>query len=491
MKRLAVISAGLWVLVAVVVPPPLGGGAVGSGGGQEGGSVSLLPIPEPDTSLMEPAVREQLEAERQAFAGASNLADAYGRRGRAFLVYELADAARACFENATRLAPSDPRWPYYLGVIHQKKGDFAAAAASFARTLELRPQDAPALLRLGEVDLQRGDLAAARRRFEAALPLPGAAAAAHFGLGRVALGQDDATTAATAARHLETALGLQPGSSVVRYQLALAYRKLGQTGKARQQLSGYDHGGDARVRFADPLMSEVAALNAGARGHVVLATSAFRAGRFAEAAAEYRKALEGNPDDPLVWGDLGTTLERLGDAAGAEQSYRRALELAPEDGRARQSLGTLLASRGRAREGIEHLEAAVRLLPGSRDARFNLARALAETGEPTKALEQYDQVLALAPQDLGARYQKGMMLLALGRPGDAVAELDRVAADDPAAVAPRAAAAAALAAAGRFPEAAERQRQAVDLATRAGHPGVEGLRECLVMYEAGKVCEGR
>jgi tetratricopeptide (TPR) repeat protein len=472
-KQLLLIPVFLFAAAASAAPP------------------SLLPIPEPDTSLMEPAVREQLEAERRAFADSGASADAYGRRGRVFLVYELADAAQACFENAARLAPTDPRWPYYLGVIHQKRGDFAAAAARFARALELRPQDAPALLRLGEVELQRGDLTAARRRFEAALPLPGAAAAAHFGLGRVALGQDDATTAATAARHFETALGLQPGASVIRYQLAMAYRRLGQTDKARQQLAGYDHGGDARVRFADPLMSEVAALNAGARGHVVLATSAFRAGRFAEAAEEYRKALEGNPDDPVAWGNLGTALERLGDAAGAEQSYRRALDLAPEDGRVRQSLGTLLASRGRAREGIEHLEAAVRLLPDSRDARFNLAQALAETGDPAKALAQYDQVLALAPQDLGARYQKGMILLALDRPAEALPELDRIAAADPEAVAPRAAAATALAATGRFPEAAERQRQAVDLATRAGHPGVEGLRACLSLYEAGRVCGGR
>jgi tetratricopeptide (TPR) repeat protein len=438
----------------------------------------LEPIPPVDTSTMEPAVREQIEAERRSLeearkrlpAGSPELAEAFGRCGQVHALYKLNEPARACFENAVRLAPADARWAYYLGALLQTAGELAAAEAQLARAVELQPRDPAALVRLGEVRLRLGRLDEARRAFEAALPLDGAAAAAHFGLGRVALARGDARAAAG---HFETVLASQPGASEVRSPLAAAYRKLGRLEDARRALAGY---GEGRVTFPDPLMDRLAGLNAGSRQYVVAGTTALRERRFAGAAEAFRKALEsGAGEDATVWANYGVALERLGDPAGAERSYRKALEIQPANVRARYNLGTLLASRGEHREGIEHLEAAARHDPESRDVLFNLGQALAEAGEPARALEVYDRLLALSPQDAVARFQRARALSALGRHAESAAELGTVIAAAPGEVAPRAAQAEALLLAGRDAEARARLEEGL---TRL--PGSEALALLLV-----------
>ena len=444
-------------------------------------AAQLLPVPPADTTGMEPAVREQLEADRKALAeaiarstagsdaGSEELAQAYGRCGQLHTLYKLNDTARACLENAARLAPGDVRWTYSLGALLQAVGDFEGAAARLGRALELRPGDSAILIRLGEVRLQLGRPDEARQAFEAALKTPGTAAAGHFGLGRVALAQGDAKAAAG---HFEAALKSQPGASEVRSPLAIAYRKLGRLDDARAAIAGY---GEGRVTFPDPILDEVARLNAGSRQYVLAGTAALRGKRFAEAAAAYRKALETSPGDAAVWADLGVALEGLRDLAGAEQSYRKAVELEPSLARAHYNLGTLLAARGARREGIEHLETAVRLDPESRGALFNLGQALAEAGEPARALAVWDRLLKLDPRDAVARFQRAQALSALGRPAEAAAELGDVVAADPGEVVPRIAQANALLAAGRDADARARLEEGL-----ARLPGSEPLAQLLV-----------
>ncbi|HEX6861811.1 MAG TPA: tetratricopeptide repeat protein [Thermoanaerobaculia bacterium] len=440
-------------------------------------TAQLLPVPPADTAGMEPAVKEQLEADRKALAeaiarspaGSRQLAEAYGRCGQLHTLYKLNDTARACLENAVRLAPGDVRWTYSLGALLQALGDFEGAEARLARAQELRPEDPALRIRLGEARLQLGRLDEAGKAFAAALGAPATAAAAHFGLGRVALAQGDARAAA---EHFEAALKSQPGASEIRSPLALAYRKLGRLDDARAALAGY---GDGRVTFPDPLLDEVAQRNAGSRQYALAGTAALRDKRFAEAAAAYRKALEADPRDAAIWADLGVALQGLQDLAGAEQSYRKAVELEPTLARAHYNLGTLLAARGSRKEGIEHLETAVRLDPESKGALFNLGQALAAAGEPARALDAWDRLLKLDPRDTVARFHRAQALSALGRPAEAAAELGEVVAADPGEVVPRLAQASALLSAGRDADARARLEEGV-----ARLPGREPLAQLLV-----------
>ena len=411
---LGVLALGrLSALAALPAPPVAGAGTTG---------VLLLPIPPVHLDAMEPAVGQQVAGAWQAAATAPGqpptiAATSFGEAGKIFLLYALLDAASPCFENAAALAPDDLRWAYFAGVTAQRRGDLEramdhlvhcsmpAAAAGASQSAGAAPEKAApaeavvpaALYRLGEVELLRGNLDAAGRAFGAALAFPGTAAAAHFGLGRVALQRGDA---AAAALHFEATLAAQPEASIVHAPLAATYRRLQRLDLARQQAAAY---GPGQVRFADPLMHELEAANAGTMRRIAAAAEALAAGRYLEAAAGFRLALAADPEAIRCWMGLGLAQERLGNAADAERSYRRAVELAPANDRARLSLGTLLAEHGARAEAIEQLTAAVRLRPDLPDARYNLARALAEEGRFAEALVQCDELLRLAPQDREAQ----------------------------------------------------------------------------------------
>lgn len=462
--------------------------------GAAGAAEAAGSIPQPDLSRMEPVVRAQIEEEigavtkvvESSAADPHELAAAFGRCGAVYAAYELSAGAEECFRKAAVRAPEDPRWPYYLGSLAQKRSDLDAARTSFERVLTLRPGDPPTLRRLGELELAAGHTDAARARFTALLASdPAYAAAAHDGLGRVEMLRGDAAGATAAAAHFEEALARQPRATSVHYQLGMAYRKLGQADKARAHLAAF---AEAPVAAPDPLIDALAGLNTGTRQHVIAGTQALQAGRPADAAAEYRQALAAQPRNAEVWGNLGIALQRMQDFAGAEESYRKALEVDPGAVRAHYNLGSLLARRGAHQEGIEHLQTAVRLDPDLVDARFNLATALLESGDAAGALAQYDEILKRSPGDLVARYNRGTTLLRLGRAREAAEELGQVAAAAPEAVEPAAGHAGALAALGRFGEAAGEQRRAVDLAGRAGRPDLPALRACLELYEKGRPC---
>lgn len=446
---------------------------------------------------MEPAVRRQVEEEMasvaQALANPASdpraRAEAFGRCGRQLAAYELSEGAQECFEKAARAAPEDPRWPYYLGAAAQKRSDLEAARSFFERALALRPGNLPALRRLGELELAAGRLPAAQARFEQLLAAnsPAFAAAAQDGLGRVAMQGGDAQKAV---EHFEAALALQPQAAILHYQLGMAWRKLGQTDKARVHLSQYGQGGQA-VKAPDPLIDQLSHLNSGARQHVIAGTQAFQAGRFAAAVEEYRQALAADPADADVWASLGAALQKTGDAAGAEESFRKALAADPNHARAHYNLGSLLAARGERaglKEGIEHLETAVRLDPEAKGARYNLATALLAAGEPARALAQYDEIIKRTPADAMAHYQRGLALLALQKPDEALEELQAVAEAAPGAVEPQTGLARALAYLGRFGEAAAAQSRAVEAAATTGRPDLEALRSCLQLYQQGRSC---
>lgn len=452
------------------------------------------PLPQPDLSRMEPAVRGQLEQEIAALkkvvespaAAPAALAEAFGRCGEVYAAYELSAAAVACFENAAARAPQDPRWPYYLGFLAQKRNDLDAARSDFERVLSLRRGDPPALRRLGELELAAGGLAASRSRFAALLAGdPAYAAAAHYGLGRLDMLRGDAAGARAAVTHFEAVLASQPQASLVYYQLGMAYRRLGQTEQARAHLAAF---GEVPVAAPDPLIDELARLNAGTRRHADAGAQALQEGRLQTAVQELRQALETAPRDAKVWSNLGVAQQRLHDPAAAEESFRKAVEIDPGAARAHYNLGSLLAQRGERQAGIEHLETAVRLDPDLMDARFNLATALLESGETARALAQYEAILARSPGDMVARYNRGTTLLRLGRAGEAEEELGRVAAAAPEAVEPAVGHASALAALRRFDAAAGEQRRAVDLAAHAERQDLPALRSCLQLYEQGRAC---
>ena len=101
------------------------------------------------------------------------------------------------------------------------------------------------------------------------------------------------------------------------------------------------------------------------------------AGKHAEAAAAFRRALELDPDSASVRHNLATTLLDSGDLVGALAEAQRNLDRHPTDAGSYDLIGRALAMQGKIDEAIAQLEQALRLSPEDAAIREDLQRVLA------------------------------------------------------------------------------------------------------------------
>ncbi len=391
----------------------------------------LVPIPEPAVERMEPIVRDQLNALRQRYellqqqaAPAPEQVDALVELGQVYLAFHLTDAAEAAFENARRLAPTDARWTYLLGVLRQNERQLDAALTALQQTLELDPKNRPALLRLARVQQARGELEAAAALFRQLLAVPEMAAAAHQGLGQIALEQNDAPSAIA---HLEQALALQPQASTLHQALGMAFRQAGDLDAARRHLQA---SGSGLVRFPDPLVQNVVA--EGALAHMLQGIIAYRDGDYKTALARHLRARELDDDNPTVRRELALTLKRLGDRPGALAELRSACELAPGSARLHLDLGQTLAEQAADRPAaIAAFRRTIELAPRLLVAHLSLAEALLAEGDLAGAAAAYAAAQAIAPQDPRVRRGNAVLLSRRGQSQEALRELTALFAEMP------------------------------------------------------------
>lgn len=136
------------------------------------------------------------------------------------------------------------------------------------------------------------------------------------------------------------------------------------------------------------------------------------AGRFAEAAAEYRSWLAQFGPDAEVCFNLGNALFALGETEAAVERFRQAVEIDPGCAAAWSNLGSVLAELGECDEAIAALRKALRLDPGRSEAVYNLADILEDLGRGAEALTWWEAYLRFDEASEWAEYARGR----LGRP---------------------------------------------------------------------------
>ncbi len=435
--RAAIRIAAVCALLAAVAP-----GTIAPAAQRATEGADLQPVELPDVSRMHPAVQEQLQeayaALRRLQPGPAESEDAapvtepgsaaarsaaYGALGKLLLAAEYLDAAERCFRNARLLAGDEFQWPYYLGRLFMKKGDLGMAGAYLEQTRRIRPDDLPALAWLGHVYIELG-------RPELAMPILSEAQALHpeveavqYELGRAALALEDYPAAAG---YLEAVLERNPGATIARYPLAMAYRGLGDLERAQEHLdlsggradAGYSAG--AAVTLPDPLMAEVNTLLRSPQSHRDLGLHAGTNGDWPEAVRQFRLAVELAPENAAMRQNLGTALLRVGDARAALTELQAAVNL---DGRlagAHYLLGMLFERSGRDREAIDRYTLAVTHDPNLDAVHLRLADALRRTGRLEASLASYRRVLDREE----ARFGEALALARLGRYGTARKRLE-------------------------------------------------------------------
>jgi tetratricopeptide (TPR) repeat protein len=142
-----------------------------------------------------------------------------------------------------------------------------------------------------------------------------------------------------------------------------------------------------------------------ARPHNNLAVALVRRGDFDAAIANYRKALQIEPDYAEAHFNLATLLRRQGKLTEAVNHYRETLRLKPDYSGGHNNLGAVLHEQGKIGQAMAHYSEALRLRPDYARAHFNMAMALKARGKLEEAISHFTEALQQDPGHVGAHYQ--------------------------------------------------------------------------------------
>lgn len=278
-----------------------------------------------------------------------------------------AEALKA-YEDALAKAPNDP--DLMLRVACGKASTQAAKEASemLSKVLEKRPSSAEAHHCKGKALLTLGssNLAEALKTLEKAVDLDPNRAEYHL---YVAWAANEVGRPQRAETAVQKALELDAGMGDAYWQRGILRFKQGAVRDAVKDLQ----------KALDLKPSRLEA-------HAALADSYYDLGKEAEALAEYKIAVEGQPDNPTWRFRYGKLLAANNRNAEAETQLTRALEIVGKaDAKPRwewEAHHMLARAMGGKKESIPHWEAFLRLAPADNPYRAEAKKILAGLGKP-------------------------------------------------------------------------------------------------------------
>ncbi len=387
--------------------------------------------PEIATADLDPELTAAIENARQRIRQDPYSASRWGDLGKLLRVALLVSDAAACYAQAARLDPGDPRWPYLEGEALRLSDSRAALAplqraAALAGDREVAPH-----LRLAEVLLALGRDDGAEQQLRRAQAIDPDDPTVQYNLGVLALARDDTDGALTHLKRSEHSLFTQRKTCI---QLAAVYRRLGRDREADKYSRKADQL-EPDHTWLDPFVPEAEAVGRPARLKQVQQLE--MQGDF-RAAAELLTQLIHERPEYSAYVALGNDLAKLGDFARAEQALRSAIALAPDSFRAHYELSRLMWVRAdrdhnkdaeRARQEFEEAAASARRAVACRPdygmAYVVLGMSLRGLGKRDEAREAFHMAIACSPDLADGHLYLGEILAEEGRTAEARASLER------------------------------------------------------------------
>lgn len=199
-----------------------------------------------------------------------------------------------------------------------------------------------------------------------------------------------------------------PGPAEALLASGLAYHRAGRLAEAAQCYE--------RALAAEPRRAEALHL---------LGVVRHQRGDHAAAADLIRRAIAASPRNAAFHSNLGEALRALGDLEAAVKSYRRALDLDPRHAEAHGNLGAALEAQGVLDEAIRHYRRALQINPNLPEARANLGNVLMDQGRLDEAIAEYRAAVAARPDFAEAHNNLGNALKRAGALADAEAAFAR------------------------------------------------------------------
>ena len=295
---------------------------------------------------------------------------------------------------------------------HASIGDFAKALPLFDEALNLAPSDVDLRVDYAEACRHAGDLQKAKSLAEGAVDAESGNAKAHLVLGRT-LSQLNEVALAT--QQFEAAVAIQPTFDNG-YTLAIAY------------LQGKDEPNATRV-FSEMLT----AFGDSPEIHMKFGSAYGTAGYPNQSIEEFKKVIAKNDKYPAAHYSLGAAyLVGLSDAIYPEaaEEFRKELEINPNDYNSHFQLGYIELSQHKLPEAQADLSRATELDPKNPDAYVSLGQLYNELNRPSDAEAALRKAIALTSdvsrnhyQVQRAHYLLARLLLQSGRPDEGKAEM--------------------------------------------------------------------
>jgi len=378
-------------------------------------------LPTPGLAGVDQSVAATIRKHLDAVRLEPRSATAWGRLGIVLREYGFKPEAQRSLEEAERLDPTNPRWPYahaILLIVHQPLD----AAVQLERVVALCASEPEApRYRLAKILAEDGRWTDANRELAALLQAKPDFAPARF---LSALGAQVAGNLEEAIAQANRCANDPRTQRAAWALLAALYHRQGKTPEAeaaarRSASLPPDEG------FDDPFEAEAILLRGDPRALTEYAHPLLAAGRLDEASRLIERLVKEHADYPETWllqGRLEMLRKQL---PAAEQSLRRHLELAPRSAQGWFQLGTALLNQNRFPEAAAAYGKATEIKPDFGPAFFNQAMALARAGRLDEAMAALRETIRHNPEHLDSYLRLAELLLRTGRNADALPLLEQ------------------------------------------------------------------
>jgi tetratricopeptide (TPR) repeat protein len=315
-----------------------------------------------------------------------NYGKAFAARGEAYwLNYEatkegkwVGEAGRDC-KQAVHLGNSGADGHLCLGLVAAGTGNYQEAINEYRKAVELDPAGNDGYVGLANAFTKLNRLSDAEHAYQQAIEINPNSLRAQQQLGLFYLQQAEYAKAVSA---FQQAIRLAPDNYLEYSNLGAAYLYLGS-------------GSEAIAALEQSLK-----LRPTAGAYAKLGKAYYQSRRFAEAANNYRQAIEFSERDPELWGYWASALLYGGQRAPAMDAFRKQLDLlneqlkvSPQDAELQGELASCYAILGDKETAVAHLSRAMELGHSNKDVLFYAAVVYNDLGETPEALEWLQKAL--------------------------------------------------------------------------------------------------
>ena len=387
------------------------------------------PLPEFKLDGQPESVRRMLQETLETARTQSTEAGPSGQLGKVLLANGLPEPALAAFERARKLDSTSPAWPYYSGVLHQERKDYAGARQAFEEHLALDPESFAAQVRLAEVLQASGDKAASLERFATAISRRPKAPRALYGMGMLLQSQGRNEEAGG---FFQRALESFPRYRSARIALAETWRARGNEAQAVETLYGYDANRERAqsqaVPLDDPLMADVRRLDAGPSATRRQAQRLAREGQVVQAVKLIQGALKDDPHSHAFRSDLMMYFTHLKRWDEVTAQFQIMVDENPNNAVAHAQRGEMLVAQGKCEEAVESFDTALQVDPAQAKAHVGLGECQLVLNRLDSAEAHFRKAIESHPDEARAHAQLGILLTGKAQFAEAIPHLLR--ADD-------------------------------------------------------------